>query len=259
MKKRIRLDFLGTGAADWAGPAPDGEYRRFTSTLVDKTILLDFTQTAMDNLEKTGAQAGHVLFTHSHEDHYDPKALCALQQARAQRGLAPLKIYAEASWAGEIHCPGAEIAGLSVGEAFSLGDYRVTPLPANHSTRRGGEQPLYYLFEHESGLNWLYATDGAWLMNPVMKALRQSPVSAMVIDATIGDGHEGDGRIFEHNSMPMLRIMAETLVKTQMLLPGGKIYLTHLARGLYGNRAQVEAALSAPFALANDGETAWIE
>ena len=28
MKKRIRLDFLGTGAADWAGPAPDGEYRK---------------------------------------------------------------------------------------------------------------------------------------------------------------------------------------------------------------------------------------
>lgn len=259
MQSKIRLDFLGTGAADWVTPAPDGTFRRFTSTLVDQNILLDFTKKSLDTLEKADAHVEYVLYTHSHRDHFDPEALRILQRSRTEKGLAPLKIYAEASWAREIDCPGAEITGVSVGSPFSLGEYQITPLPANHSTERTYEQPLHYLFQHQDGTNWLYATDGAWLMNPVMKAMRKAPLSGLVIDATIGDGHAGDWRIFEHNSLPMLRIMAETLTETGMLLPGGKIYLTHMARTLHGSRAQVEAALSEPFVLANDSENAWIE
>ncbi len=99
MNTKIRLDFLGTGAADWATPAPDGEFRRFTSTLVDQHILLDFTKKSLDTLEKADAHVEYVLYTHSHRDHFDPEALRILQRSRTEKGLAPLKIYAEASWA----------------------------------------------------------------------------------------------------------------------------------------------------------------
>ena len=42
------LRFLGTGAADWNGPDENGEYRRFTSTLLDGRVLIDATKTVLD-------------------------------------------------------------------------------------------------------------------------------------------------------------------------------------------------------------------
>ena len=78
------------------------------------------------------------------------------------------------------------------------------------------EVSLYYLFSNES-VCWLYATDGSWILNQTWKILKEHMLDCWVVDCTIGDGYEGDGRIFEHNSLPMIRIMAETLFKQGVL------------------------------------------
>ena len=46
----MKLTFLGTGAADWAGPDERGEYRRLTSTLLDGCLLIDVTATVLDEI-----------------------------------------------------------------------------------------------------------------------------------------------------------------------------------------------------------------
>ena len=46
----MKLKFLGTGAADWHGPDERGEFRRFTSTLLDGRLLIDVTQTVLDQI-----------------------------------------------------------------------------------------------------------------------------------------------------------------------------------------------------------------
>ena len=68
-----------------------------------------------------------------------------------------------------------------------------------------------------------------------------------MFDATIGDGHDGDYRIFEHNSMPMLRIMVSTLRNTGILRPDAPVFMTHLARTLHKNQAEVEKRAEPPF------------
>ena len=74
-----------------------------------------------------------------------------------------------------------------------------------------------------------------------------------MIDATIGDGHEGDYRVFEHNSLPMVRIMVESMQKTGMLKPGAPVFLTHMARTQHGRQAELEAANPAPYVVCRDG------
>ena len=238
----MKFRFLGTGAADWNGPDARGEHRRLTSTLIDNSLLIDFTATAQDMLSDAAA-VKNILITHSHGDHFDPSAIAS---------LAPAVLYAHESWAGEIAIDGVEVHPVSIGQWTQAGDYEIMALPSNHSTARAHEQTVNYLIRKDNQ-TFLYATDGAWIPNRSMHLMKGMNLCGMAIDATIGDGHAGDYRIFEHNSLPMIRIMVETMKKTGLLKPDAKVFLTHMARTLHGTQKEVEESLSDPFVVCFDG------
>jgi len=238
----MKLRFLGTGAADWNGMDERGEHRRLTSTLIDNSLLIDFTQTAQDMLPQN-ADIRRILITHSHRDHFDPAAIAA---------LAPAVLYAHESWASEINIPNVEVHPVAVGEWIQAGEYEIMALPSNHSTERLHEQTVNYVVKKEEQF-FLYATDGAWLPNRALKLMKGLHLDGMAIDATIGDGHEGDYRIFEHNSLPMIRIMVDTMKKTGLLKPEARVFLTHMARTLHGTQKQLESENTAPYVVCCDG------
>jgi len=239
----MKLHFLGTGAADWNGPAENGEYRRLTSTLVDGCLLIDVNPEVLASIpdrEKVTAAA----FTHSHSDHFDLGAL---------RALAPLTVYAHESWAGEITGEGLTVVPLRTGEAVTaVTGHVLTAMPANHSTEKPYEQPVHYLVE-SGGKRLLYATDGAWLTNQTHHIIGSRQLHAAVFDATIGDAAPGDWRIFEHNSIDMVRLMVASLTKQGRLAPDAPVYLTHMARTLHGTQTQIESGLEKPFIACYDG------
>lgn len=238
----MKIRFLGTGAADWKGPDARGEHRRLTSTLIGDSLLIDFTGTAADMLPDPSA-IRHILITHSHGDHFDPEAISS---------LAPIVLFAHESWADEINLPDIEVCPVAVGQWIQADDFSFMPLPSNHSTNRPYEQTVNYVIRQGDQL-FLYATDGAWLPNLAMHLMKGMTLTGMAIDATIGDGHAGDYRIFEHNSLPMIRIMTETMKKTGLLAPEAKVFLTHMARTLHGTQQEIEDSLSAPFVACFDG------
>ncbi len=243
----MKLEFLGTGAADWNGPDERGEYRRLTSTLIDGALLIDVTHTVDDQI-KNPQTITDVLFTHSHSDHFNLDAL---------KALAPARVYAHESWAGEIAAEGLTVVALRVGERVQAGDFIITPMPSNHSTEKSYETTLHYLIE-KGGKTLLYATDGAWLLNQEHHIMDDTVLDAAVFDATIGDGARGDFRVFEHNSIDMVRLMTETMFKTGRLRADASVYLTHMARTLHASQAEVEARLEKPFIACFDGMTAEI-
>ena len=238
----MEIRFLGTGAADWNGPDERGEYRRLTSTLFDGRLLIDLTRGAMDMLPEDAA-IGALLYTHSHADHYDPAALDALK---------PEYVYAHESWAGAIAHP--RVTPLRLFEPVQAAGFTVTALPSNHATERPDEVTVHYLIE-KGGKRLLYATDGAWLLKKEVQAVKGA-LDAIVIDCTIGDGHEGDYRIFEHNSLPMIRMMARTWLDTGFLKRGAPIFLTHMARTLHPDQKTLAASIETPFVACYDGMTA---
>lgn len=236
------IRFLGTGAADWHGPDLNGEFRRLTSTLINGHILIDGTKTVLDQIPDPGAIAD-VIYTHSHEDHFDLEAL---------KSLAPCRVYAHESWAKEIKGEGLAVHPLEIAKSVKVGELVIIPMPANHSTEREYETPLHYLIE-EGDKRILYATDGAWLLNQEHHIIGNKTLDAAVFDATIGEGHEGDYRIFEHNSIEMLRILASTLYATGRLRKGAPIYLTHMARTLHPSQEQLQKTILPPFVPCYDG------
>lgn len=237
------IHFLGTGAADWNGPDARGEYRRLTSTLIDGCLLIDVNPEILELIPDKNAVTA-VAFTHSHSDHFNIDAL---------RALAPCTVYAHESWAHEIEGDGLTIVSMKIGkEITAVTGHVLTAMPANHSTEKAYEQPLHYLIERDETCI-LYATDGAWLLNQAHHIIGRRLLHAAVFDATIGDGFDGDYRIFEHNSIDMVRMMVATLKKQNRLAEGAPVFLTHMARTLHGTQAEVEAKLEHPLVAAYDG------
>jgi hypothetical protein len=196
-----------------------------------------------------------ILYTHSHRDHYDPALLEA---------IAPVRVHAHRSWAGDIRVPGAEVVPFDVLSDFEVAGLRVTALPSNHSTERSYETTVHFVVR-SGGCSFFYATDGAWLLNAEWHALQREELDAAVFDATVGELYPADYRIFEHNTVGMVRLIVGALKSPMngpnpawgnirpVLKPDAKVYLTHLARTLQPAHAALAASCEGEFVAAYDG------
>ncbi len=241
----MNLLFLGTGAADWAPepPRPDyapGEWRGFTSTLLADCVLVDCGPTVPAALARYGVDPANItdlLITHSHGDHYNPAAIA---QLAAHGGL---RVYADPMLLPELNAiAGVRATPLLVGQSESVGPLKVMPVCANHHVPRPDEQPYHFVLS-EGETTLFYALDGAWLPTETWLAIRRLHFDGIVWDATIGDT-EGDFRIFEHNSIAMVRLMRTTLIRQKVLGADAPVWLTHLARTLCSPHAELAAALA---------------
>lgn len=259
----LHARFLGTGAADWNGPDERGEQRRLTSILLDDRILIDFTETDADMLPE-GISVEAVFYTHSHGDHYNAAdeleyigaPVVYVGDTWADRAR---KNFAEA--AAKAGCQPPEVIGLPVGGKATVSGITFTALPASHSTADDGEQTLIYLVEKEK-VRLLYATDTGGI---VSRAARLAgidahvkdgkPVTALVMEATMGMDYDEDFRIFAHSSVGLVKRTADVLMSTGRLkAPAGQpVYLTHMARTLHGTQAELDTGLPMPLRAAFDG------
>ena len=263
-KEDLLFRFLGTGAADWNGLDERGEQRRLSSVLVDGRILLDFTQSDADMLPKGFRKADAVFYTHSHYDHYDPKA--ELEHIHAK------VVYVGETWleraredfreaSVQLGMPAPEVRGLAVGQSAVVGEITVTALPANHATGDDNELTLMFLVE-KGPVRVLYATDTGGI--PAKEARiagidahipEGRPITGLVMEATMGIDFDEDFRIFTHSSVGTVLRTSDVLLSTGRLkAPKGQpVYLTHMARTLHGTQAELDAQLPSPLRAAFDG------
>ena len=233
----IGLLFLGTGAADWPAPnrpapgeAQAGRVRGLSSAIVNDRILIDFGATVPDAFSHFGENANRItdiLLTHGHADHCSSEALGRLISQRETADTVDLWAHPTAL-ARFADVDGVCRHAIDVGQTVVLHSVAVTALAANHLVE--GETPLHFLLQ-KSGASVLYATDGAWFTRPTWTLLRELNLDAIIWDATCGET-QGDWRIFEHNSIDMIHIMRQTLMKEGVLSPASQVYLTHMSKGL---------------------------
>ena len=222
---------MGTGAADFAKDigAPsmmrlDKNIRRSSALAVNGGLLIDCgphlcDELALCHMDPRGVE--HILLTHEHGDHFSAESLSKLV---AMRG-APICLW----HSREIALPsvdGVRFCPLDVGQRYEIGGCAVTPLLANHT-----KGALHFSLEAE-GKKLFYGCDGAWLLMPTYYAMKNKAYDVMVLDATVGD-YEGDYRMAEHNSIPMIRMMKKSFLTYGIATDNTKIVLSHLARTLH--------------------------
>jgi len=249
--EKTEIMFLGTGAADWPLSPNDydkdalpSDFRRFSSALVNNNILIDCPQhvpATLKSFKLNPLAITDMLLTHSHSDHLDSAALHKLAGAKSRK--APLRVWAHAGALAKIPA-GADIEKhtVTIGRPWQLGPFTVEALAANHILGKSQEKGLHFLIRSSSS-TFLYATDGAWFLGNTWYRLRSVHLDAIIIDATIGDAFDGDYRIFEHNSIAMIRMMMQTFRHEGVINDRTKIILTHLAMTLHPRHSQLQKSL----------------
>ena len=253
----VKVRFLGTGAADWNGKRANGEYRRFSSILINDHILIDLTSKSLDMLEGK-KQPDVIFYTHSHFDHYHPES--ALKVGIKQ-------VYVSNTWfdiakadfreaAKKLGLPMPEITPVFLGQPVKVDNLNFMPLPANHITEKRFEPTQIYRVSNEK-VRLLYATDTGGLMTQALELadLMHKPLTGLIMEATMGVKHHLDYRIFSHSSVEDVSRTVKVLISTKQYIPraGQPVYVTHMAKGLHESQSEQEALFPRPLTPAFDG------
>lgn len=235
------LLFLGTGAADWNLQNRRGFFRRNSAALLNENLLLDCGPHVWDYVRCVNGHAldrvTDVLITHDHSDHFDKDALLKLAERQKIRvacdGFLRVTVGAH---------PNIEYMPVVPFREFTVGSYRVMPVLANHDVvQQGLRQSCHYIVTTPDGKTLFYGLDGAWFLRPSWKEMCRHKFDVMVLDCTVGDRE--DWRLFEHNTIPMLRQMVREIHEQRLLNRNGVLVASHLARTLHGSHEHTEKVL----------------
>ena len=237
----MKLIFLGTCACDFSEKLEsefksclDNDARRSSSVLIDDTILVDcgdHTVDSLDILDIDYTQITDVLISHTHSDHYNVNNIEKIAKSRH----VPLRLWMnELENAPEI--PNTSVIKMKQFNKYELkNDYYVTALPANHDPK---SHPQHFLIER-CDKSVFYGCDGAWLLTDTYYYLANKKLDVMILDATVGD-YEGDYRMAEHNSIPMIRLMLPSLKTNCIIDEKTKILLSHIAPSLHKSHVETQ-------------------
>lgn len=221
----MKLHFYGTGASEGvpgffcecaycreARALGGKNLRTRTCAQLDEDLLIDFSmdtyaQTLFRQLKME--KINYVLVTHSHDDHlYAPglmqvkPPMALYERPRCLQVFGNQKVEACIGYeAGKYGRDRTELAKylkvqtVAPYETFSVGDYQVTALPANHDKT---EDCLIYVISRDDK-TLLYGHDSAMFEEAVWDRLKAYRFTCVVLDCTMV---EETGVFAEHMGLP---------------------------------------------------------
>lgn len=239
----MKLTYLGTAAAEGfpalfcnckycteARRLGGKNIRTRSQALVNDDLLIDFPADSYHHFLENGIEGDrirHLLITHAHSDHLYPKDLHLRGGAFAHDMRTPtLQIFCSEGTRKAI--PGdpkhTDIAVVRAFETFSVGDYRVTALPARHMPQ--GE-PFFYIIEGDKTL--LYAHDTGYFFEEVFDFIKgKGFVFDMVsLDCTNVDIPIGDNG--SHMGFPNLERVLSRLTELGAVTDRTVKYVNHFS------------------------------
>lgn len=234
--------FLGTGAADWEIEERNGFFRRNSAALLDRKIMFDCGCHIFDFAECSGESALYdnvtdILITHNHSDHYSAESVRKVAENKKINVICSEAVKAEIGEAANIN-----YMIFKPFEKLDVSGYGVTPVLANHDiVMNDNDASVHYIIETPDGKTLFYGLDGAWFLRPSWECMKQYKFDMMVLDCTVGD--MDDWRIFEHNTIPMLRFLMKEIANAKMVRDGGVVIASHLARTLHTSHEETEKVL----------------
>ncbi len=252
----MRIHLLGTGGADgipgyfsddrvtrYAREHGGKDVRTRAAALVDSHMKLDFGPDTFFQLQRDGIDArafSAVIFTHTHDDHFDPKELqymlypfneqefCNFTIFGNERAITVIQeLYPD--WPFELVVTHSFVP-------FTHAGYTITPVHAYHKLN----EDAHNLLISDGSKTFFYATDtGVW-RDDTWEFLQGWSVDGMVIECT--DGLSCAGYAGHLDAAELVDVLAR-LREMKVLAADTPIYTTHHAHGGEATHAELEEAL----------------
>ena len=268
----MKVFFLGTGSAEgfpalFSDSPINREARRRggkdlrtrSSILVDETIKIDLPPDTLSHAHRYPqiefARLQHLLFTHSHDDHFAVRELQYLSPNFAPDRKSPLNVYATnelirkmiPEMAHFFEAAPLRFHTIAPFEEITVGALRVTPLLAHH---KHDELCLNFVFR-DGERSFLYASDTGWYDEITWEYLLSLSLDLVVVECGKGIAESVyDG----HMSLDDCIRMKEKLVTAGGLPDAAPFLLTHLCHtGLLLHDELSERCAPHGIAVAYDG------
>lgn len=234
--------FLGTGAADWSLEDKGGFFRRNSAALINCDLMIDcgkhiFDFAESENEKSLYANITDIIITHRHSDHFCRDSVLKLAETNKLRVGCDNRIMQTIG----AH-PNIEYVNFKPFQTTNMGRYKITPLLANHDIVFDGNAcAFHYIIETFDDRKLFYGLDGAWFLRPSWQEMQKHKFDTMIFDCTVGD--RDDWRMFEHNTIPMLRVMINEIRNKQMINPDGTLIASHMAKELHISHEDTEEIL----------------
>ncbi len=207
----MKLTYLGTAAAE-GFPAVfcrcpyciealrlgGKNIRTRSQSLINGDLLIDLSPDTYHHFLMNGIEGDRIrylLITHPHADHFCPEELF-LRQAPHAYGMKEktLQVIGSAATLGTLgEIPSCVLpTPIAAYETLTLGEYRVTALPARHAEKEG--DALIYVIEGEKTI--LYAHDTAFPFDGVFEHIAEKKwvFDLVSLDCTLVDSRPGSLR-----------------------------------------------------------------
>lgn len=200
--------------------------------MVNDDIKVDFNADEFYHMTRFGldfSQISHLLFTHSHDDHFSPTQLTYLRDPFAyHRRKDPLDIWSNPEVTQRLRdrFPDQKTQGIRLNEVRPFETYDLDGLSAT---------PVKAIHIHtELCLNWLfgpldncvlYASDTGFYEAPTWEFLSGVKLDMVVSECTFG--FEGDSTT--HMSINSVRRMRDELDRRGSLKAGARFVITHFS------------------------------
>lgn len=239
----MRIQLLGTGSAEGlpalfckcevcaeARRRGGKDHRTRASALIDGVLKIDLPQDTLHHVMTHGldlTQVQHLVFTHTHDDHFAFKELQYMSwMFVTQEWTRSLAVYGPPDAVErirdtlEMDILPLELHALSAWESVRLGDFTVTPILAQHAADR-------LCFNHiveSGGQSLLYATDTGWYEEETWAFLKDRQLNALVIECAKGLDENG---YKAHLSIPEVIRLKERMLEVGALAPDSAVVTTH--------------------------------
>ncbi|MEK5479513.1 MBL fold metallo-hydrolase [Paenibacillus sp. FSL R5-0407] len=241
----MKIHFLGTAAAEGfpnpfcrcetcrkARSAGGKNIRTRSSILIDGVTKVDYSadshmQALRDQIDMAAIE--HLLFTHTHYDHFQPWELYNRTEGYALGIDHPLHIYGNDAAINQSLITVGPAAGdrlafhlLRPFESIVLGDMRVTPLLANHDPM---ETCLLFFIE-KGGKTLFYGHDTGWLPDDTWKWLEGKVIDMAILDCT--HSYTKNDRNPNHMGIETVLEVQRVLREQSILQSNSLVYVTHI-------------------------------
>lgn len=242
----MKLFFLGTGSAE-GFPAlfSDTEINREalrrggpnlrsrSTIIIDGLVKVDLPPDSLAHVHRfpnaSLASLQHLLFTHSHDDHFAIRELQYLSPVFAPARNIPLNVYAGnelirrmiPEMSSFFEAAPVRFHSIAPFEELTIGHLTIVPVLANH---KPDETCLNFVFR-DSASACLYATDTGWYQESTWRYLAGADLDLVVLECGKGIG---DSTYPGHLSLEDCARFRSELLQTGALSPRGRVFLTHI-------------------------------